>query len=60
MMTISRVPAGYYRAEGISKNFNTIEEYQTADKALILQQAGRKVGLQGKPGSKVSANFLSL
>ncbi|BDD63806.1 Autophagy protein 7 [Monascus purpureus] len=42
-LTSDEVPAGYYRAEGISKNFNTIEEYQTADKALILQQAGRKI-----------------
>lgn len=43
---LSRVPAGYYRAEGSSKNYNTIEEYQTADKALILKQAGKRVSLQ--------------
>ncbi|EED23605.1 autophagy ubiquitin-activating enzyme ApgG, putative [Talaromyces stipitatus ATCC 10500] len=37
------VPPGYYRAEGIIKNFNTVEEYRNADKIGILQQAGRAI-----------------
>ena len=38
-----RVPAGFYRAEGIIKNVNTIEDYRALDKAAILNQAGRTV-----------------
>jgi ubiquitin-like modifier-activating enzyme ATG7 len=38
-----RVPAGYYRAEGMIKNVNTIEEYRSIDKGNMLQQAGRTV-----------------
>lgn len=40
-----RVAAGYYRAEGMIKNVNTIEEYRTIDKGSILQQAGRTASL---------------
>ena len=39
----SRVPAGYYRAEGMIKNVNTIEEYKDIDKIRLLQQAGKTV-----------------
>ncbi|KAF3492048.1 Atg7p [Arthroderma uncinatum] len=37
------VPAGYYRAEGMIKNVNTIEEYRNADKPALLQLAGKTV-----------------
>ncbi|KAM5469830.1 Autophagy protein 7 [Microsporum audouinii] len=37
------VPAGYYRAEGMIKNVNTIEEYRNADKPAILQLAGKTI-----------------
>jgi hypothetical protein len=39
----SRVPAGCYRAEGMIKNVNTIEEYKEIDKITMLQQAGKTV-----------------
>jgi hypothetical protein len=38
-----RVPAGCYRAEGMIKNVNTIEEYKEIDKITMLQQAGKTV-----------------
>ena len=38
-----RVPVNFYRAEGMIKNVNTIEEYKTLDKGAILIQAGRTV-----------------
>lgn len=38
-----RVPAGYYRAEGMIKNVNTIEEYREIDKMSLLQLAGKTV-----------------
>lgn len=37
------VPAGYYRAEGMIKNVNTIEDYRNYDRGSLLQQAGRTV-----------------
>ena len=46
-----RVPAGYYRAEGMIKNVNTIEEYKDIDKIRLLQQAGKTVGCQCVLGS---------
>lgn len=42
-LTSDEVPAGYYRAEGIIKNFNTIEEYRNIDKTLMIQQAGKTI-----------------
>lgn len=39
----NRVPTGYYRAEGLIKNVNTIEEYRNTDRTHILQQAGKTV-----------------
>ena len=39
----TRVPARYYRAEGILRNVNTIESYRSLDKAAVLNQAGRTV-----------------
>jgi ubiquitin-like modifier-activating enzyme ATG7 len=44
VMLDSRVPAGHYRAEGMIKNVNTIEEYKEIDKISMLQQAGKTVG----------------
>jgi len=41
--SICRVPSGYYRAEGMIKNVNTVEEYKGVDKIHMLQQAGRTV-----------------
>lgn len=42
-MLESRVPAGCYRAEGMIKNVNTMEEYKDIDKISLLQQAGKTV-----------------
>ena len=43
LIVIHRVPAGFYRAEGMIKNVNTIEDYRALDKSAILNQAGRTV-----------------
>ena len=40
---VLRVSMGFYRAEGMIKNVNTIEEYKSLDKGAILTQAGRTV-----------------
>lgn len=42
-LTNDDVSAGYYRAEGIIKNVNTIEDYRNLDKAQMLQQAGKTI-----------------
>ncbi|RMJ23975.1 hypothetical protein PHISP_05159 [Aspergillus sp. HF37] len=42
-LTSDETPPGYYRAEGIIKNVNTIEEYRGIDKAHMLHQAGRTI-----------------
>jgi len=42
-LTSDEVPVGCYRAEGIIKNVNTIEEYRSLDKMSMLQQAGRTI-----------------
>ncbi|GAB7360791.1 hypothetical protein MBLNU230_g0778t1 [Neophaeotheca triangularis] len=39
----SRSPGGYYRAEGIIRNFNTAEEFKSVDKAAFIEQAGRTI-----------------
>jgi hypothetical protein len=39
----TRIPAGFYRAEGIIKNVNTIEDYKKLDKPAVLNRAGRTV-----------------
>ena len=38
------VPLGMIRAEGILKNFNTLEALTGTDRSAILQTAGRQVG----------------
>lgn len=45
-----RTPPGYYRAEGIIKNVNTLEEYRGIDKAHMLHQAGRTVSVADEHG----------
>ncbi|KAI9732845.1 MAG: Autophagy protein 7 [Cirrosporium novae-zelandiae] len=42
-LTSDEVPMGFFRAEGMIKNVNTIEEYKNLDKAAVLQRAGRTV-----------------
>ncbi|KAI1625315.1 autophagy-like protein 7 [Exophiala viscosa] len=42
-LTNDDVLAGYYRAEGMIKNVNTIEEYRNLDKLEMIQQAGRTI-----------------
>ncbi|KAL8658938.1 MAG: hypothetical protein Q9202_007355 [Teloschistes flavicans] len=42
-MSPRRVAPGLYRAEGMIKNVNTIEDYRNLDKSAILTQAGRTV-----------------
>lgn len=43
MSYTSSVPTGFYRAEGMIKNVNTIEEYRNEDKNALLQQTARTV-----------------
>lgn len=40
-LTTDEVPAGFYRAEGIIKNVNTIEDYKNLDRAQVIDRAGR-------------------
>ncbi|KAL9587143.1 MAG: hypothetical protein Q9212_000416 [Teloschistes hypoglaucus] len=42
-LTSETVAPGLYRAEGMIKNVNTIEDYRNLDKSAILTQAGRTV-----------------
>ncbi|MCJ1352380.1 MAG: Autophagy protein 7 [Icmadophila ericetorum] len=42
-LTSDEVPVGFYRAEGMIKNVNTIEEYKIADKTLLISQAGSTI-----------------
>jgi ubiquitin-like modifier-activating enzyme ATG7 len=42
-LTNDETPAGTYRAEGMIKNVNTVEDYKNTDKIQLLQQAGRTV-----------------
>ncbi len=42
---IVRVPKGLYRAEGLIRNVNTIEDYKTLNKPALLQQVGKTVGI---------------
>lgn len=46
-LTDSSVPSGFCRAEGIIRNYNTIEEYRSADKAAHIERAGRIVSQVG-------------
>ena len=42
-LTTDDVPAGYCRAEGFIKNYNTLEEYRKAEHAVILRQAAKTI-----------------
>ncbi|KAF2195627.1 autophagy-related protein 7 [Zopfia rhizophila CBS 207.26] len=42
-LTTDDVPANYFRAEGIIKNCNTIEDYKNLDRAAVLERAGRTI-----------------
>ncbi|KAL8848523.1 MAG: hypothetical protein Q9221_006451 [Calogaya cf. arnoldii] len=42
-LTSDAVAPGLYRAEGMIKNVNTIEDYRNLDKTAILTQAGRTI-----------------
>jgi len=45
-LTADSVPTSagsYYRAEGIIKNVNTVEDYRKLDKIALINQAGRQV-----------------
>ncbi|CEL04356.1 Putative Ubiquitin activating E1 enzyme-like protein [Aspergillus calidoustus] len=42
-LTSDEVPTTLYRAEGIIKNVNTIEEYSNTDKVGMLQQSGKTI-----------------
>ncbi|MCJ1366205.1 Autophagy protein 7 [Acarospora aff. strigata] len=42
-LTNDEVTVGYYRAEGMIRNVNTIEEYRNIDKVAVLNQAGRTI-----------------
>ncbi|KAL4927442.1 putative autophagy ubiquitin-activating enzyme ApgG [Aspergillus undulatus] len=42
-LTSDDAPPTYYRAEGMIKNVNTIEEYENIDKMGMLQQSGRTI-----------------
>jgi ubiquitin-like modifier-activating enzyme ATG7 len=42
-LTSDEVPTALYRAEGIIKNVNTIEEYSNTDKVGMLQQSGKTI-----------------
>ncbi|KAI9675620.1 MAG: Autophagy protein 7 [Caeruleum heppii] len=57
-LTTNDVSAGGYRAEGIIKNVNTIEEYRAMDKPAMLQRAGRTIWEAIKDGTIYSCPSL--
>ncbi|CAK7228432.1 Autophagy protein 7 [Sporothrix bragantina] len=42
-LTSNQAPMGMIRAEGIIKNFNTIEDFKQADKAAMMHTAARQI-----------------
>ncbi|KAJ5097560.1 Ubiquitin-like modifier-activating enzyme atg7 [Penicillium angulare] len=42
-LTSAEAPAGLYRAEGMIKNVNTIEEYRNVDKSGLILQSGKTI-----------------
>ncbi|KAI4127706.1 MAG: hypothetical protein LQ338_003081 [Usnochroma carphineum] len=57
-LTSDDVAPGFYRAEGMIKNVNTIEEYRNLDKSAILNQAGRTIWDAIKDGTIYSCPSL--
>ncbi|KAE8375805.1 hypothetical protein BDV26DRAFT_283181 [Aspergillus bertholletiae] len=57
-LTSDEVPVGFYRAEGLIKNVNTIEEYRNADKTVLLHQSGRMIWDAIKDGTIYSCPSL--
>ncbi|PYH47712.1 putative autophagy ubiquitin-activating enzyme ApgG [Aspergillus saccharolyticus JOP 1030-1] len=57
-LTSDRIPSGYYHAEGIIKNVNTIEEYTNTDRARLLRQSGEKIWNAVRDGSIYSCPSL--
>lgn len=54
LIGVDRSPAGYYRAEGMIKNVNTIEEYRNMDKSQMIVQAGKTVRRTNQSSGTVS------
>lgn len=42
-LTTDEIPGGFYRAEGWIKNYNTFEEYKSADRSKIIELAARTI-----------------
>ncbi|KAF2495350.1 E1-like protein-activating enzyme Gsa7p/Apg7p [Lophium mytilinum] len=42
-LTTDETPANYFRAEGIIKNCNTIEDYRKLDRSTVIERAGRTI-----------------
>lgn len=38
-----RNPLRYYRAEGIIRNFNTIDEFRQVDRTALVERAGKTI-----------------
>jgi hypothetical protein len=49
LLTAGSVGKGQCRAEGMIKNFNTVEEFKKADKTAMLHQAARSVSQLSLP-----------
>lgn len=45
----TRPPSGYFRADGMLKNVNTIEEYRALDRSSLIEQAGNMVSPWSTP-----------
>ena len=48
-LTSNHVPLGLTRAEGWIKNFNTIDDFKSADKSTVIKNAGKQVGPHRRP-----------
>ncbi|KAJ5214796.1 Ubiquitin-like modifier-activating enzyme atg7 [Penicillium chermesinum] len=53
-----RTPSGFYRAEGMIKNVNTIEDYRSLDKTQMIVQAGKTIWDAIKDGTIYSCPSL--
>ncbi|KAF2862959.1 E1-like protein-activating [Piedraia hortae CBS 480.64] len=42
-LTADESPRGYYRAEGLIRNYNTMEEYRHVDKSAHIERAGKTI-----------------